>query len=134
MARARHLFGTDGIRGTANTDPMTAETALRLGQAAEQALEHLAIDAESRPDFAAASNWWRRLVEIDALKARAVLGLMESLVARGDRAEALRTADHYAQRVREDLDGEPNARIVAYASSLRGTPSRLPVIADEMIE
>src|SRR6202162_5514670 len=33
MARARHLFGTDGIRGTANTDPMTAETALRLGQA-----------------------------------------------------------------------------------------------------
>ena len=34
MTRARHLFGTDGIRGTANTDPMTAETALRLGQAA----------------------------------------------------------------------------------------------------
>jgi phosphoglucosamine mutase len=34
MAPTRHLFGTDGIRGTANTDPMTAETALRLGQAA----------------------------------------------------------------------------------------------------
>ena len=33
-ATARRLFGTDGIRGTANTDPMTAETALRLGQAA----------------------------------------------------------------------------------------------------
>lgn len=31
--RTRQLFGTDGIRGTANTDPMTAETALRLGQA-----------------------------------------------------------------------------------------------------
>jgi phosphoglucosamine mutase len=30
----RRLFGTDGIRGTANLDPMTAETALRLGQAA----------------------------------------------------------------------------------------------------
>ena len=30
----RCLFGTDGIRGTANTDPMTAEMALRLGQAA----------------------------------------------------------------------------------------------------
>ena len=30
----RRLFGTDGIRGTANTDPMTAEMALRLGQAA----------------------------------------------------------------------------------------------------
>ena len=33
---ARRLFGTDGIRGTANVDPMTAETALRLGQAAGQ--------------------------------------------------------------------------------------------------
>lgn len=29
-----NLFGTDGVRGTANTHPMTAETALRLGQAA----------------------------------------------------------------------------------------------------
>ena len=34
MANVRRLFGTDGIRGMANVDPMTAETALRLGQAA----------------------------------------------------------------------------------------------------
>lgn len=31
---ARKYFGTDGIRGTANTDPMTAEVALRVGRAA----------------------------------------------------------------------------------------------------
>src|SRR5215218_9591241 len=31
---ARRLFGTDGIRGTANAAPMDAATALRLGQAA----------------------------------------------------------------------------------------------------
>ncbi len=30
---ARSLFGTDGVRGTANKYPMTAETALALGQA-----------------------------------------------------------------------------------------------------
>jgi phosphoglucosamine mutase len=30
----RKLFGTDGIRGTANLDPMTAEMALKLGMAA----------------------------------------------------------------------------------------------------
>jgi phosphoglucosamine mutase len=29
----RHLFGTDGVRGTANVEPMTSETALRLGRA-----------------------------------------------------------------------------------------------------
>ena len=31
---SRKLFGTDGVRARANEDPMTAETALRLGQAA----------------------------------------------------------------------------------------------------
>ncbi len=31
---SRKLFGTDGVRGTANTHPMTAAMALRLGQAA----------------------------------------------------------------------------------------------------
>ncbi len=30
----RKYFGTDGIRGKANAQPMTAETALRVGMAA----------------------------------------------------------------------------------------------------
>jgi phosphoglucosamine mutase len=34
MSSVRRLFGTDGIRGTANSEPMTAGMALRLGQAA----------------------------------------------------------------------------------------------------
>ncbi len=34
MTPTRRLFGTDGIRGTANQGAMTGETALRLGQAA----------------------------------------------------------------------------------------------------
>jgi phosphoglucosamine mutase len=33
-AKAGTLFGTDGVRGTANLHPMTASMALRLGQAA----------------------------------------------------------------------------------------------------
>ena len=35
--RIEKLFGTDGVRGKANVHPMTAETALRLGQAAAKA-------------------------------------------------------------------------------------------------
>jgi phosphoglucosamine mutase len=31
---AKRLFGTDGVRGTANVEPMTAETATRIGMAA----------------------------------------------------------------------------------------------------
>ncbi len=34
MSDKRKLFGTDGVRGTANLHPMTASMALRLGQAA----------------------------------------------------------------------------------------------------
>jgi phosphoglucosamine mutase len=34
MTMARKLFGTDGIRGKANQEPMTAETALRVAMAA----------------------------------------------------------------------------------------------------
>jgi len=33
MGEMRRLFGTDGVRGTANVDPMTSEMALRLGRA-----------------------------------------------------------------------------------------------------
>ena len=33
----RKLFGTDGIRGTANIEPMTPETALKVAMAAANA-------------------------------------------------------------------------------------------------
>jgi len=33
MVTARKLFGTDGVRGVTNLEPMTAETAVRLGRA-----------------------------------------------------------------------------------------------------
>lgn len=34
MPESRKLFGTDGIRGTANTEPMSVDTILRVGRAA----------------------------------------------------------------------------------------------------
>ena len=33
---SRSLFGTDGVRGRANIEPMTAEIAMRIGMAAGQ--------------------------------------------------------------------------------------------------
>jgi phosphoglucosamine mutase len=48
MAMSRKLFGTDGIRGTANREPITAETALAVAVAAgaqfsRGAHRHLAV-------------------------------------------------------------------------------------------
>lgn len=37
--RERHLFGTDGVRGVANQEPMTSEVALKLGRAIAYALQ-----------------------------------------------------------------------------------------------
>jgi len=37
----RHLFGTDGVRGVANQEPMTSEIALKLGRAIAKVLHEL---------------------------------------------------------------------------------------------
>ena len=42
----KKIFGTDGVRGTANIEPVTAETALKLGRAAGHVFKHL--HSESR--------------------------------------------------------------------------------------
>jgi phosphoglucosamine mutase len=46
MSSAKKIFGTDGVRGTANVEPVTAETALKLGRAAAHVFKNL--EARSR--------------------------------------------------------------------------------------
>jgi len=46
MSSPRKIFGTDGVRGTANVEPVTAETALKLGRAAAHVFKNL--EAQSR--------------------------------------------------------------------------------------
>src|SRR5271167_5192833 len=38
--KAQKLFGTDGVRGVANLEPITSETALRLGRALAHVFKH----------------------------------------------------------------------------------------------
>src|ERR1700674_4005354 len=45
MEQQKRIFGTDGVRGTANVEPVTAETALKLGRAAAHVFKNL----ESQP-------------------------------------------------------------------------------------
>ncbi len=45
MTSRKKIFGTDGVRGTANVEPVTAETALKLGRAAAHVFKNL----EDRP-------------------------------------------------------------------------------------
>ena len=41
MSQTKKIFGTDGVRGIANVEPVTAETALKLGRAAGHVFKHL---------------------------------------------------------------------------------------------
>ena len=42
LAPGRKIFGTDGVRGKANIEPVTSETALKLGRAAAHIFKHVA--------------------------------------------------------------------------------------------
>ncbi len=44
MTKAKKIFGTDGVRGTANVEPVTAETALKLGRAAAYVFKNLNVE------------------------------------------------------------------------------------------
>src|SRR5712671_344454 len=48
MTAPKRIFGTDGVRGTANVEPVTAETALKLGRAAAHVFKNLQAESRGR--------------------------------------------------------------------------------------
>jgi phosphoglucosamine mutase len=48
MTSPKKIFGTDGVRGTANIEPVTAETALKLGRAAGHVFKRLESQSRGR--------------------------------------------------------------------------------------
>jgi phosphoglucosamine mutase len=48
MTSPKKIFGTDGVRGTANVEPVTAETALKLGRAAGHVFKRLESQSRGR--------------------------------------------------------------------------------------
>src|SRR5882672_6521516 len=48
MSVPQKIFGTDGVRGTANIEPVTAETALKLGRAAGHVFKNLQSQPRGR--------------------------------------------------------------------------------------
>ncbi|MEY3547015.1 MAG: phosphoglucosamine mutase, partial [Verrucomicrobiota bacterium] len=48
MSYKKRIFGTDGVRGRANIEPVTAETALKLGRAAAHVFKNRNSQARNR--------------------------------------------------------------------------------------
>ena len=51
MSKQKKIFGTDGVRGTANVEPVTAETALKLGRAAAHVFKKLESQSRGRGKY-----------------------------------------------------------------------------------
>ena len=83
------------------------------------ALEALALAAAGRQDHAAAARWWRRLAAADPVSTTAAVGLIESLVASGDRVGALQFAGVHSALVRQHLETEPDPAVDAWLVRLR---------------
>ncbi|HUR94205.1 MAG TPA: protein kinase [Gemmatimonadales bacterium] len=98
---------------------------VRHGREFAAALEALAAAAAARQDHAAAARWWRRLAAADPVSTSAAVGLIESLVASGDRVGALQFAGVHAALVRQHLETDPDPAIEAWMERLRsgGVPA-----------
>jgi serine/threonine-protein kinase len=96
---------------------------MTLARAFTEALETLAIAAESRGEQAEAASWWIRLAEHEPLSSRVIIRLMSALAAHGDRAGALEQARRYQEGLGRELEAEPNPAVVALAERLRRAPT-----------
>jgi serine/threonine-protein kinase len=96
-----------------------------------QAVETLAVGAESLGDHRASAQWWQRLASAEPLSARFTLSLMRALASAGETAGAIDAASTYRRWARSDLESDGDGRIAALAQQLRDrtTASRLEVTA-----
>jgi len=97
----------------------------RVGFAREytEALERLARAATGRSEHLAAVGWWRKLAAQDPLNARVATGLMQALVASGDRNGAIQHARIYEALVEQELNLPPDREVVALAERIRTEPA-----------
>jgi len=84
-----------------------------------RSLEALARAALAQSRAPEAVSWWRRIAALDPLNARFTIGLMEALVASGDRAGAIKQSHVYHLLVEQELDLPPDKEVTALAERLR---------------
>ena len=78
--------------------------------------------AAERGDGPGAVEWWRKLAAQDPLNARVAIGLMEALVATGDRTAALQHARVHEALLHQELEAPPDREVLALAEAIRRQP------------
>ena len=111
----------DGFRldGAAEYEQWQDGERVRHAREYATTLESLATAAADRGDHPAAVRWWRRLAAAEPVSTSAAVGLIEALVAAGDRAGALKFAGVHSTLVRQHLEAEPDPAIEDWIGRLR---------------
>jgi TolB-like protein/DNA-binding SARP family transcriptional activator/Flp pilus assembly protein TadD len=107
------------VDGSAELERWVDGERIRLARQFMEALEHLATAAESRGAWGEAAGWWGRAVEQDPVNTHLVLRHMRALAAMGDGANAIKVADRYAHRLREELDLNPDREVLTEVERIR---------------
>jgi DNA-binding SARP family transcriptional activator len=99
------------------------------------ALESLAESSVAAGSAAHALEWWRHLAHADPYATRPVLGLMRAHAAVGNHAAAILHARAHADRLRQELDADPDPAVLDLMAELRHRPipasRRRPTPADD---
>lgn len=101
----------------------------RLSHMFVRALRRRADQATADAEHAMAVAWWRRINALQPLSSDHAVGLINALVATGDREAALDFARTHESRVRLELDVEPDqhlCELVARLKQTAGTPWPVP--------
>ena len=111
----------DGVAlgGDVELDEWADSTRTQARRALSKLVEKAARDANTRGDSARSEFLWRRLVQLEPLAAPPVVGLMETLAARGDATGALVVASEHEATVQRELGVAPDASVRAAASQVR---------------
>jgi TolB-like protein len=103
-----------------------------LSQAYVDALRGLGERQSDAGDLRAAAGTYRKLVAADPHSGAHALALMRALEADGDRAGAIQHAADHAQRLRMELDLEPDPEVIAFAARLRSSATRPQSLRDRI--
>jgi DNA-binding SARP family transcriptional activator len=106
------------VNGAPGFERWVEEERSRLAEAYRDALRRLAEAERDQERHREAAGWWRRLIASDPLSERAALGLMQALVATGDRPAAMVFARGYASLVREELAAPLSPDVAMYMANL----------------
>lgn len=107
------------VDGSAEFEQWLDGERARLARGYARALELLASAAERAEAWHEALAWWARAIELDPLNSRFAMRHARALATLGDPANALKAADTHAQRLRDDLDIEPDREFLAEIARIR---------------